>query len=263
MSEESKAPEPSIFLVVGTPCYGGLVSDRYLISMLELQRACASWGVKMHCQTVGGDALITRARNTLAAIFLDHPQATHLMFIDADIGFDPIQVARMLAFDKPVVGGAYPLKHIDWDNIKARVQDGSTPLEAASLRYVVGLSGNLEETPEENGFVSADYAGTGFLLIKRHVFEQLALLHPDLAYESALVGSNRAPTGGQHYAFFDCMIDPATRTYLPEDYAFCKRWTDAGGEIWVDMRSKLTHVGAYAFQGDLGAVLDAKAQKKT
>ena len=52
------------------------------------------------------------------------------------------------------------------------------------------------------------------------------------------------------FALFDCLIDPATGVYLSEDFAFCRRWTDLGGEIWIDVESRLTHVGPHAFVGD-------------
>ena len=61
------------------------------------------------------------------------------------------------------------------------------------------------------------------------------------------------------YALFECMIDPDTGEYLSEDFAFCRRWTDLGGEIWLDLESKLIHVGQYGFVGGIANTLVPRA----
>ena len=55
------------------------------------------------------------------------------------------------------------------------------------------------------------------------------------------------------WAFFDTMI--ADGQYLPEDYSFCRRWRQIGGEIWIDLQSRFDHVGSYVYRGDLGVTL--------
>ena len=52
-----------------------------------------------------------------------------------------------------------------------------------------------------------------------------------------------------HWLFFDCMVDPDSGRYLSEDYAFCRRWRDIGGKIWVDLQCKLLHLGQHNFRG--------------
>jgi hypothetical protein len=104
------------------------------------------------------------------------------------------------------------------------------------------------------------YAGTGFLMIRRQALEKMCE-HPAYAQLQffrehsidALAGSpNR-------FALFDCMIDQSTGTYLSEDFAFCKRWTDIGGEIWADIESRLDHVGPSVFHGDISLQFAASA----
>src|SRR5687768_14141561 len=94
----SDAPKPFIYLAV--PCYGGNLNLFFVKSMLALQDACRDKGIGLHIEMMGGEALITRGRSRLAAQFLAHPQATHLLFIDADIGFLPMNVFRLLDADK-------------------------------------------------------------------------------------------------------------------------------------------------------------------
>jgi hypothetical protein len=50
---------------------------------------------------------------------------------------------------------------------------------------------------------------------------------------------------------FETMIEPETGQYLSEDYAFCRRWRDLGGEIWADMEERLTHAGTAFYTGSL------------
>jgi hypothetical protein len=103
-------------LFVATPCYGGLVHQRYMQSGIALLQTCPAHGVRVSIELLGYDSLITRSRNALVAKFLDTESATHLLFIDADIAFEAGHVLRMLRFDQDVVGGMYPLKMILWDD---------------------------------------------------------------------------------------------------------------------------------------------------
>ena len=127
--------QDQIHIFVATPCYGGMVSQRYMISAIGLLQLGDKLGFKATLDLLGYESLITRGRNILASRFLDDPTATHLLFIDADIGFDPSQVARMLRFDADVVAGMYPLKLHDWSSGMQHAIHGE-PLETAPLRYV-------------------------------------------------------------------------------------------------------------------------------
>ncbi|MFT4277612.1 MAG: hypothetical protein QM576_14770 [Rhodopseudomonas sp.] len=239
-------------LVVATPCFGGQLSTIYAASIFALQRAVRGMSnleLKIHLRD--GDALITRARANLVTLFLDDPTATHLLFIDADIGFQPEQVFRLIESGADIVAGVYPIKRVNWDKARRAIQAGRDNVAAASLDYVLELD-DPDRVSVVNGFTRVRYAGTGFLMIRRHVLETMCR-HPDYAglqffrehSHDTLVGSpNR-------FALFECMIDPATGTYLSEDFSFCKRWTDIGGEIWADIQSALDHVGPSVFKGNV------------
>ena len=101
-------------LMVATPCYGGQVTTAYANSLLKLQSACRGRAIDFEWLMLGGDALITRARADLVAHFLDRPPTTHLLFIDADIGFEPAQVLRLIACGADMCAAIYPIKRIDW-----------------------------------------------------------------------------------------------------------------------------------------------------
>src|SRR6201987_3206058 len=225
-----------IQLVIATPCFGGQVASIYASSIFALQsalRAKSNVGLKIHLRD--GDALITRARANLVTLFLDDPTATHLLFIDADIGFTPDQVFRLIESAADVVAGVYPIKRVNWDKAQRAIETRRPDVPAASLDYVLEIN-DPDHVTVVNGFTRVRYAGTGFLMIRRHVFEKMCA-HPAYASlqffrEHLLDALSGSPN---RFALFECMIDPDTKTYLSEDFAFCKRWTDIGGEIWADL----------------------------
>ena len=235
-------------LVVGTPCYGGLVTMRYMQSLCMLLLQAPRLDLAVQLEMIGYESLITRGRNTLLTKFLDQADATHLFFIDSDIAFDVNQVTRMIAFNQDVVAGMYPLKQMEWDTAAiARVNAGER-LEHAALRYV-GLPCEGKEAEQRQGFVTAQYAGTGFMLIKRKVLEQMITAYPQTRFTSSHHTSTPSTSRNQ-YALFDCIIDEKSGAYLSEDYTFCKRWRELGGKIWLDTQSTLTHIGSIDFIGD-------------
>jgi hypothetical protein len=236
------------FVVLATPCFGGLVNQGYMMSVLKLARLAIASEFDLDVVLLGGDSLITRSRSVLVSRFLDNPLATHLMFVDADIAFEPDQFLRLLWLGKDFAAGAYPLKQIDWRALPRRAVKGE-PLAAAGLSYV-GQICTGDELRQEGGFATATYAGGGFQLIKRQVFERLIAAHPELKFKAVHTLTNETPTADHLYALFECAIDPGSGVYVSEDYAFCARWRALGGEIWLDLESRLTHTGTSSYEGD-------------
>ena len=240
-----------IKLMVGTPCFGGQLSTLYFASMFKLQRALrAHPNVELTVQLRDGDALITRARANVVAAFLDDPNATHLLFIDADIGFEPNQVLRLLSSGADVVAGIYPIKRVNWDKVRKVVEEKRPNAQSAALDYVLETE-DPDKIAAVNGFSRVRYAGTGFLMIRRNALEKMCQHYPSLQFrhEHSIAGALANSTN--RFALFECIIDSETGTYLSEDFSFCKRWTDMGGEIWADLESRLNHVGPATFFGDV------------
>lgn len=236
-------------IYVATPCFGGLVTTHYMMSVLALSQHAAENGFAIDVHLLGRDSLVTRSRNTLVADFMTKPAATHLMFIDADIGFDPQHVQRMLDFDQDIVAGMYPAKALRFDQAD-RLREREPPAQGA-LQYVGKFS--ERDTLELRGsFATGTYCGTGFMLMKRDVIARMIAAYPETAYTSDHV---YVADGGQHgvlHALFECIIDPETREYLSEDFGFCRRWSAIGGQIWLDIKGALTHTGSYDFVGNPG-----------
>jgi hypothetical protein len=237
------------FVYLATPCYGGMLNLHFMQSVLALQDACRERGVGLHVDLIGGDALITRARSRLAARFLAHPEATHILFCDADIGFSPQNLFRLLDAAKPMIAGVYPLKLIDWDKARAAAKADAPDLMAASVGYVVRFIPTPNHSVEiEDGIAKVAYGGTGFLLIERQAMQSMVDAHPELR---ARMGDMADKLVEEAVMVFETMIEPETGQYLSEDYAFCRRWRDLGGEIWADTEARLTHVGSTAYSGSL------------
>jgi hypothetical protein len=225
-----------VHLHIGIPCYGGMVSEPTMTSFLRFVLLASRAGLNWSLDTMVNESLITRGRNNLMAKMMTNKEATHFMFIDADIRFQPESILQMIACDKEVIGGLYPKK-------------------ALPVNYVINLK---PETKIQGDIFTVDTMGTGFLLFKRDVYEKLIQAHPETKYvDDVGLGKQYEPT---MYAIFDVEIDERGH-YLSEDWLFCRRWAAIGGEIWAHSKVLLNHVGHYEFQGDLSKIdITSRAQ---
>lgn len=241
------SPPVRSMVYVATPCYGCLLTHTYMSSVLGLQAALSKIDVGMAIDLIGNESLVTRARNILVRRFLNS-SSTHLLFIDADIGFDPNIVERLLKAEKDVAVAVYPKKHIDWSLVKRKAQDvnDEEPIHAAGLDFNINLS--EKKTEVTDGFCKVLDAATGFMLIRRQVIERMYEAYRDELYcVNDLANRDVLP---DYVALFDCMICPKTRRNLSEDYAFCRRWQAIGGEIYADLQSPLLHQGSCTFEAN-------------
>jgi hypothetical protein len=205
------------------PCYGGMLTESTFMSYIKWSNTCRQLGIDWTMETMTNESLISRARNTLTAKFLHNKESTHLMFIDADIGWEPWHLLVMLNAQKDVIGGLYPMKSLP---VKWCVNgfDGAE----------VSEDGNLQEVSK---------TGTGFMLIARDVFEKLNA-HP--ATKSFM---NDIGLPAELNPYMKTYFDTAVREnrYYSEDWTFCENWRDIGGQVFVDKRVLLKHTGTYVF----------------
>jgi hypothetical protein len=224
------------------PCYGGQLTEQTFMSYIKWANMARQLGIDWTVETMTNESLISRARNTLTAKFLATEGSTHLMFIDADIGWEPWHLLVMLDAQKDVIGGLYPMK--------------SMPIKWC----VNGLPG--QENTEGN-LIEVSKTGTGFMLIKREVFEKLNG-HPATKPFANDIGLD--PSLNQYMkTYFDTAVREGR--YYSEDWTFCENWRDLGGQVWVDKRVLLRHTGTYVFDAgaqdklynDLHAIATARA----
>ena len=241
--------------------YGGMLSENTLHGVLGLQTWTSQVGVKMKLQTMGNESLITRARNTIVSMFLDDTNfiGTHLLFIDADIGFQPANIERLIRADKDIACGVYPRKCIHWNQVKKAMQDNPNITEEQLEYKALGYNLNFENTQSiqlKGGFCEVMEAATGMMLIKRDVFRQMRKAYPDRKYKSDQIINGKQFSSDNCYDFFGVgklPWDKAER-YLSEDYYFSRLWSKIGGKIWADVASPLQHHGNMHFNGHVGSM---------
>lgn len=241
--------EKSIF--IATPMYGGMCAAPYTVGMLDTLEVLTLNGYKLTYHFLSNESLITRGRNTLVDIFLNKSSAKYFLFIDADIGFRGNDVLKLIQSDKEVVCGLYPKKVVDWKRINQAASIGLLDLEKYAASYVVNpvdLDPSHEE-PLETSVVEVKHAGTGFMMIHRSVFEQLA---PHVKeYRNSTIKNSDGKIPDTVKEFFALDIVGEDKYLLSEDYFFCDLWRRYGGKIYVDLSIVLSHFGAYEYKGDL------------
>ena len=253
-------------LFVATPMYGGQCAGMYTKSIADLTFLCAKYGIELKHFFLFNESLITRARNYCVDEFL-RSGYTHLMFIDSDIGFDPNDVIALLALqtdesEYDIIGGVYPKKCISWEKIKSAVDKGFADEDPNKLDDFVGdfvFNPVVNEETVKNGIPlnkpsEVMELGTGFMMIRRSIFEKYAAAYPELSYKPDHVRTEHFDGTREIVAYFDCVIDPESKRYLSEDYMFCQYVRKIGGKIWICPWMGLKHVGSFIFGGSLAAM---------
>ena len=247
---------------VATPCYGGQLNEPYFRSTIKLMTFMNQHQIPLAFGTIANESLVTRARNVLVAYFLNSDY-THLLFIDADIEFQMEDILKLWYHDRDVVVGAYPKKGVAWSRIRENlISDPSKKYTddeicAFGSDYAVNfkfIDKEAKSVAVENGLIKLHDAGTGFMMIKREAILKMLKAYPELRYNNDVALGNQ-DLGDNFYALFDTMIDPIDRRYLSEDYTFCRRWQELGGDIWLDPSISLNHYGHFRFAGNPKAII--------
>lgn len=276
-------------LFVATPMYGGQNHGLYMKASLDLQGLCIQYGIDIRFSFLFNESLITRARNYLVDEFL-RSGATHLLFIDSDILFDPNDVLALLALDKDVIGAPYPKKSINWRNISQALIKNPA-IESGELENLVG-DYVFNPVPGTKSFnvrqpLEVLEIGTGYMMVKREVFEKFKAAYPKQNYKPDHVGQANFDGSRYIHAYFDTVIDngytyddlyqlvkeaaqgdnikkkaqsfmeaekTASHRYLSEDYMFCQYLRKIGVQIWLCPWMRTQHVGSYAFTGNMQSI---------
>jgi len=233
--------KPKIF--IGTPMYGMMCYGAYTINLIELHTIFCNnkWDVKY--DFIGNESLITRARDNIAYNFLQS-DCTHLLFLDSDIAFNATDVERMINEDLDLLCGVYCAKEIKWDRVEAAVNAGCATqhLPFAGLRPIFATDNHYSFT--DMNIIEVDYSGTGYMLIKREVFEKL------IPHTETYIGNTGPNKGKTIHAFFQVCIDEYNNM-LSEDYYFCREWRKIGGKVNVALYARAAHYGSYGY-GNVG-----------
>jgi len=248
MQENEKKPK----IFIATPMYGGMCAGFYTQSIIQLLTTCQANGVDAEFSFMFNESLITRARNSLTHTFLK-TDCSHLMFIDSDIKFRAEDVIHMIRAEKDILCGIYPKKEINWHSVKAAMDRGVPfdQLKSHTGSFVVNLVNYAGEvTVPVNVPVEIFNGGTGFMLIKREVFDKLGKLVPSYSNDVVDLGG-KMQQSEPIKEFFTTSIEPGTNRLLSEDYHFCRIWRESGGQVHAAPWCQLSHIGTYAFEGQL------------
>ena len=212
----------------GIPAYDHKVSIKQAISLMRFAQEALPHGIKAAVGSICGCSVVSRARNLLVKDFLES-DSTDLMFIDADINFDPQDIFRLLAWvSEPNIG----------------IAAGIPCARKVEKTYIVTLDEeNNQLTMNGMGLVRAKRVATAFMMIKREVLEKLVKDNPQWHYWDDKTERTLS-------AVFDFQVKD--NSYVGEDYLFCDRARDAGFEVWVDPTIKLGHMGTIEYEGDFG-----------
>lgn len=245
-------PKPAT-IMIATPMYGGLCTSSYVHGLLRTVVNLQARGMNVVWGQLTNESLIPRGRNELVRLFMEQDYE-YLMFIDADIGFDETGVQTLLDADRDIACGIYPKKEIDWEGVttaaaegKARPQDYAGAFVFNTVHDAAG--GNEGEDTDTTGCFEVRHGGTGFMLIKRHVFDKLAEHVPEYR-TSSFKGEEGNYRRELTKEFFATSIDH-TGTLLSEDYHFCELWRNHGGKVYANPFIKLEHVGQHVYSGDV------------
>jgi hypothetical protein len=264
--------KPCLYIL--TPCYGSLCYVNFVYCIMSTKELCQKYNIKFRLEFCRNDSLVSRARNNLVAKAMSNPEMTHMMFIDADITWDPLDILKLMVSNKQLVGGIYPLKHYNWDTLLKDKKNPNTDnvvkamidkknrsqfktmisdedmIQYNMVKYNVNYLDNTINI--QQNLARVKHLATGFMMFKRDVITKMSTAYPFTKYVDDV--SFLQPEENEFaYALFDCGVEEGH--YFSEDWLFCHRWTKMKGEIWMDVSISLTHTGNVDFKGSYLASL--------
>jgi hypothetical protein len=247
-------------LFLATPMYGGMCAGMFAKSTADLSALCTQYGIPLQMYYLFNESLITRARNYCCDEFMRSP-SQHMLFIDADIGFNPQDVIAMMALQAQdeetyeIIGGPYPKKCISWEKIKAAVDKGIADEDANVLEkfvgdYVFNPKGGQQSIAIGEPCEVLEI-GTGFMMVTKKAMQKFQDKYPEYMYRPDHVRTEHFDGSREIMMFFQAEVDPVSKRYLSEDYWFCQKAQAAEIKTWFCPWMKLQHVGTYIFGGSL------------
>ena len=233
----------NLHLVIGTPMYGGMCTSEYTQSLLNLSESANKSDVKLTTIFLGNESLIQRGRNTIAHHFMELPDATHLLFIDADMKFRTEDIVRMIQADKSLIVGPVALKGYNWDEIRQAAVNGEDDIGRTGGVFNINKLPGIDMVDENTPF-EIEHGGNAFMMIRRDVFETLKPHTP--IYTN---GGRSLPDGVEIYDYFRVEINKDTNHLLSEDYFLCHSYRQLGGKVWCAPWVETGHFGSHLFNG--------------
>ena len=248
-------------LFVSVPCYDCQINSNTVIGLMQLSSLARAYDLQITMNFLH-DSLVTRVRNRMADLFLASP-CTHHVLIDSDIEFQAADILKLVALDKEFIAAPYPKKQINWKRIKGAVQQHPeiepSMLEKIGADFVLNIVKKTDDGMTQLQLAELNEvtdAGTGFMVIKRSVYEKMIASGQVKAYKP--MDDEPSFSGPTIYDFFRADLCPETNNYLSEDYWFTRMWKRIGGEVWLAPWVKLNHWGLFCFRGDLLSIAETQ-----
>lgn len=250
------APKPLPSLFIATPCYGGMLHLGYVSGLIGFVHDAQAQNIDVVYWMQGGESHINRARNYATAAFLES-KCSHLFFIDADIAWKTPDIAKIISAahsnDLDIVAGAYPLKEINWERAAQAIARGEDPKIESSRMVVHQIDIEKDSKGHIEGVgdcISVKECGTGFMCISRRCIEKMIEAQPETKYTT-----DSTPTRTVYDLFHsgirpDIFQGEPIQRWLSEDYWFCRKWRELGGQIWLHLGVDLGHWGSYEHRGN-------------
>lgn len=229
-------------------CYNHTCNTKYMFSLIKLLFTLHNNNIQCSIYPITFDSLISRARNAAIAQFMTDYDNTHILFIDADIEFNPDDVIKMLNTNKSVISSGYPQKWLDINKIQSIFKRDYIPTNP--LELCTNHSIHLIKEQPISELMKANYCTTGFLLIQRNVIEQMIDKYPERKYINDIDGYTSS-NPDYFYNLFTIEINPNTNRYESEDYGFCRLWRNINGEIYIHTNVSLIHHGWFGYEGNI------------
>ena len=229
-------------------CYNHTCNTTFMMSMMNLLFTLNKTDIHATLFPITFESLISRGRNAAVAHFLSDPDATHLLFIDSDIEFVPEDVFKLIRSDKDVICAGYAHKYLREDFVQQVFQRKEVPKNPFELctRTSIYINNPLEISE----IIEIAHATTGFLLIKREVFNTMRKAYPEKQYINDIDGYMSADKD-LFYDFFPAAIDPVSNRFESEDYGFSRLWRDCGGKVYLYTNITLKHHGWFGYPANI------------
>jgi hypothetical protein len=237
-----------IKLFIPLICYNHTCNTHYMFSIIKLLFILNKKGIPCSIYPITFDSLISRARNAAIAEFMSENDNTHILFIDADIEFNPEDVLKMIDTNKPIVSSGYPQKWLNNNKIASLYKRNYIPNNP--LELCTNHSIHLIKEQPISELMKANYCTTGFLLIQRNVIQEMFNKYPERKYINDIDGYSSSNINC-FYNLFTIEINQDTKRYESEDYGFSRLWTNIGGEIHILTNISLIHHGWFGYQGNV------------
>jgi hypothetical protein len=261
-------------LYILTPCFASLCYVNYVHCLMNTIELFRRFNIHLKVEFCKNDSLVSRARNNLIARAMTDKDATHFLFIDNDISWDPLDILKLLMADKDLIGGIYPLKNYDWEKLVKDPQNpynsniiqtmlkkknesqlsslitDSAMIQHNLLRYNINYLGQYLEI--NNNIAKVKHLATGFMMIRRKLLSSMMQAFPSTKYTDD-VNFLKPEENAMAYALFDCGVEEGH--YFSEDWLFCHRWTKMGGNVYLDVSINLAHTGIEDYTGSFISTL--------